>query len=391
MLSLLNDYDGTAAARAQLEDDFRAQLQTVLASRERGDLTLVPRVKAEVKQDPRGRIRFDTAGLATVSAAGRTYEGGHFETVSLGELRRRARLSHEQAGQPPARLRLWVFEGASPLTDIGALQAIAPRGTLFQVASQFNCLELPGPYVTDVAHYPSDPTQGPRASISAFPGTLVRHYAAPRNDGSRFVQATGGEQLNLLAEVCRPDVATVRNGYLRATDVADPPALAGLLAERFEALRVGVHDQAEVVLGYDWDGGVEGPPRTVAQVFTSTLAGGMYGRFDARDAAWASICRRLQRAAYLGTLLAAAALGKEYVVLTLIGGGVFGNPVPQIWEALLWAADEVPPLLAHDLVVAVNGYNLGRHVSAAELRAAAHARSGALVCLDHDGGRVRAH
>ena len=31
------------------------------------------------------------------------------------------------------------------------------------------------------------------------------------------------------------------------------------------------------------------------------------------------------RAAYLGTLLAAATLGQHLAVLTLIGGGVFGN------------------------------------------------------------------
>ena len=33
-------------------------------------------------------------------------------------------------------------------TDIGSLQATAGPGMLFQVASQFNCLEAPGPFVT---------------------------------------------------------------------------------------------------------------------------------------------------------------------------------------------------------------------------------------------------
>jgi hypothetical protein len=65
----------------------------------------------------------------------------------------------------------------SPATDIGSLQATAGAGTLFPAASQFNCLESPGPYVVDVADYFHDQTQGPRASISAFPGTLPRHYA----------------------------------------------------------------------------------------------------------------------------------------------------------------------------------------------------------------------
>jgi hypothetical protein len=51
--------------------------------------------------------------------------------------------------------------------------------------------------------------------------------------------------------------------------------------------------------------------------------------------------RQLQRAAYLGTLLAAVVLGKHTVVLTLIGGGVFGNPTRVIWDAIHWAVDEV--------------------------------------------------
>ena len=41
----------------------------------------------------------------------------------------------------------------------------------------------------------------PRASISAFPATLLRHYAAPAPDGRRFVQQTGGPQIDLLADV----------------------------------------------------------------------------------------------------------------------------------------------------------------------------------------------
>ncbi len=141
-----------------------------------------------------------------------------------------------------------------------------------------------------------------------------------------------------------------------------------------------------MVLGYDWEGAVVGPDRTVAQVFTSTVAGGMYGPLDTADPNWGTICRRLQRAAYLGTLLAAAGLGKGQVVLTLIGGGVFRNPDRLIWEALLGAVDEAGAALHRDLVVVVNGYNLGGHIPAPELHAAARTQGGALVRFDRDGG-----
>ena len=386
MLELLDDHDGSPVARKRVEDGLQAHLAAALASKGRGDLGLVERAEAEVKADPGRRIRINDAGEATVYAAGRSFRGGRFEAPPLCALRARALATRERAGRPPSTLRLWVIDGAGPATDIGTLQAAAAPGSLFQVASQFNCLESPGAFVTDVASYVHDPTQGPRASISAFPGTLVRHYAAPLPDGGRFVQVTDARQLDLLADVAEPAIAAVRNGYLRAPDIADPAAFASALEDRFDAIRIGVHDGIEVVLGHDWAGAVDGAPhRTIAQVLTSTIAAGMYGDLDESDRAFVAICRQLQRAAYLGTLLAAAALGKERVGLTLIGGGVFANPIELIWEAILWASDQVRPLLHRDLLVAVNGRNLGEQLPPHQLRTAAVARHGGLLRLDRSG------
>lgn len=365
---------------------FADHERMAIAARGGGDGDMVARVEAEVAADPARTIRFDASGAATVTAAGQVYQGGRFEVLRLCELRSRALATRARAGRPDARRRLWVLDGASPATDIGALQASAAPGSLFQAASQFNCLESPGSFVTPVAEYLHDPTQGPRASISAFPATLVRHYAAPRADGSRFVQRDGGEQLDLLADVCDPGVAAVRSGYLRASDIAQPARFARALEDRFEAIAVGVHDGAEVVLGAAWTGRVDGAPhRTIAQVLTSTIAGGMYGDLDDRDDDGAAIYRQLQRAAYLGTLLAAAALGKRRVVLTLIGGGVFANPTRIIWEAILWATDQIAPFLHAELSIVVNGRNLGSELPPAELKAAAEARGGALIRFSPGG------
>jgi hypothetical protein len=386
MLDLLDGYDGSAAARRRVEDGIRELMGAVLASKGRGDGSLVARAEAEVRADPAWCIRVNDAGEATVYAVGRSFRGGRFETPPLCELRAHALAARVRAGRPRAALRLWVLDGAGPVTDIGALQAWAAPGSLFQVASQFNCLESPGAFVTDVASYIHDPTQGPRASISAFPGTLVRHYAAPAPEGRRFVQETDGRQIELLADVAEAGLAAVRNGYLRAPEIADPAAFARALEERFEDIRIGVHDGIEVVLGHDWEGAVEGAPhRTIAQVLTSTIAAGMYGDLDEADRAFAAICRQLQRAAYLGTLLAAAALGKERVALTLIGGGVFANPIEVIWEAILWAADRARALLHRDLVVVVNGRNLGEQLPPHRLRAAAMERGGGLLRIDRTG------
>jgi len=126
------------------------------------------------------------------------------------ELKRRA----ERAATSSARARLWVLDGTHPLTDIGSLQAWAPAGSLFQVASQFNCLESPGPYLMEVADYFLDPTQGPRASISAFPGTLLRQYCVPDGLGGHFVQGSEGRQINVLSHSVRDGAAAVQSGYL---------------------------------------------------------------------------------------------------------------------------------------------------------------------------------
>lgn len=385
MIHLLDACDDREATRAEVLAGVADHLRAAVSSRGVGDPGQVARVEAEVAADPARAIRFDATGAATLTAGGRAYQAGRFEVLRLCELRSRALSARARAGRPAARRALWIFDGASPATDIGALQATAAPGSLFQVASQFNCLEAPGSFVVPVADYLHDPTQGPRASISAFPATLVRHYAAPDGSGGRFVQRTDDDQLSLLADVCDPDVAVVRNGYLRASAIAQPAAFARALDDRFEAIAVGVHDGAEVVLGADWSGAVAGAPhRTIAQVLTSTIAGGMYGDLD-EDPVSAAICRQLQRAAYLGTLLATAALGKRRVVLTLIGGGVFANPIRAIWDAILWASDQIVHHLHADLSIVVNGRNLGNELPPRELRAAAVARGGDLLRFDRAG------
>ena len=130
----------------------------------------------------------------------------------------------------------------------------------------------------------------------------MRHYAAPGGDGKRFVQTSDGPQLNLLEAVCSPGVAQVRSGYLTSSSIANRSALAAALESRFEDIRVGVHEDVPVVLGYNWDGGVAGN-RRIGQVFTSTFAGGGYSGTSASDPNYRPICTALLRAAYLGTLL----------------------------------------------------------------------------------------
>ena len=94
---------------------------------------------------------------------------------------------------------------------------------LFQVASQFNLLEMTGPSITPedgVTRYSSDHTQGPACAIAAGAATIYRNYFVP-------VDGEGGQtrerELNALvhvgaalsARLDRPvsDLWTMRNGY----------------------------------------------------------------------------------------------------------------------------------------------------------------------------------
>lgn len=333
--------------------DLQAARAGVRAAAGGGDRSLVAAAECVVRADPRAAITFDADGSATVVAGDRQYAGGRFAPRSVGELRVVVANSRSASAPSPT---FSVLEGSDSVTDIGALQAMAAPGTLFQVASQFNCLESPGPYLVPVADYLHDPTQGPRASISAFPGTLVRHYAAPDPTGGTFTQKPD-RQIDLLAHVLRPEVGRVRSGYLQTVNIRDLEAAAIALEDNFDRIRVGVHDDVEVVLGANWDGSVPGRPR-IGQVFTSTLATGMYGNGETMTGPVEAICRQLLRAAYLGTLLAALDIGRTRVVLTMIGGGVFGNPHHLILDAALWATDQVTTLRAGPLDVVLNSHHL---------------------------------
>jgi len=73
-------------------------------------------------------------------------------------------------------------------------------------------------------------------------------------------------------------VAPVRCGYLTPDSIRKPEALARALEDRFDDIRVGVHDGVDVVFGHDWLGPVSAKERPrIAHVLTSTLAAGAYG------------------------------------------------------------------------------------------------------------------
>lgn len=231
--------------------------------------------------------------------------------------------------------------------------APAFEGALFQVASQFNLLEMVSPDVSPedgVTRYIHDRTQGPACAIAAGAATIYRNYFAPVDGGfgqtaTRQIDALAPLGAALAGVLGRPvqSLWTMRNGYALCTPDG-LAAIVGLLRDAPETtlqslrgqLAIGLHTQVEVT-------DVTGPRRpVVSQAYCSALPVAYSG---IAPAAWAPFARLVLEAAYEATLLAAVERhrqgGSATVLLTRLGGGVFGNDAAWIDAAMARALHTV--------------------------------------------------
>jgi hypothetical protein len=99
---------------------------------------------------------------------------GRLETLSLAELRERVQSEQGAGGHISVR---------EVVADAQHLHAdVSLADSLFQVASQFNLLEMASPGVMPeqgVGIYENDHTQGPACAVAAGAGTIYRNYFAP--------------------------------------------------------------------------------------------------------------------------------------------------------------------------------------------------------------------
>ena len=143
--------------------------------------------------ETQARLRVENGRLIP-EGGGPAHAVGELELVPLGALRDRAR-----DVTVPGTLTLGIVEG-----DVRRMH-IEPEnaGAVFQVASQFNLLEMTGPSVTPehgVTGYAHDHTQGPACAIAAGAGTIWRNYLAPVGDR---IGQTADRQFDGLAGVAR--------------------------------------------------------------------------------------------------------------------------------------------------------------------------------------------
>lgn len=280
-------------------------------------------------EETRGRLEIDGCHLRS-RINGKQYGIGTLEVVSLGELRERV---HARGGRP-ARVSVRTVVGDVRRLHADGLNA----GALFQVASQFNLLEMTGPHVTPehgVTRYQDDHTQGPACAIAAGAATVYRNYFVPIGNTTG---QTRDRQLDCLADIgeamsaalARPvsSLWSMQNGYaLCARDGLDAIAkyLSSASSEELDALRgklrIGLHRDVEVT-----DADVPVRP-FVSQCFCSALPVSYCPGVPL--AHWKAFATLVLEAAYEATLLAAVSAaqtgGSNVVFLTRLGGGAFGN------------------------------------------------------------------
>ena len=263
---------------------------------------------------------------------GRSWLHGELETPTLAALRERA----ANAIRPSRALTVREVVGNVQHLHTDARNADA----LFQVASQFNLLEMVSPRVTPehgVGIYEDDPTQGPACAIAAGAGTIFRNYFAP-------VNGTIGQSADNQID-CLRDIGTLLgntderlwrmvNGYVlpsanglreirQAITSLDDEGRDRLRA----ALRIGLHTNTQVTLG--------GSEHVVSQAYCSALP---VAYTDHPSRQWESFATLVLEASYEATICAAIdnarRTGNRTVFLTLVGGGAFGNEESWIVTAL---------------------------------------------------------
>ena len=262
---------------------------------------------------------------------GKTLVAGRLSTPSLGELRQHIR-DIRKVGK--LSLREVVANVQSLHTDPANAEA------LFQVASQFNLLEMVSPNRTPeagVGIYDRDRAQGPACAVAAGAGTIYRNYFVPVN--GQIGQSTAN-QIDCLADLGEAWVNSqnrlwqMKNGYALASHkgltVISQKLQAASEEERDEfrkLLRIGIQWQTQVTL--------QDCQHQVSQAYCSALP---VAYSPVPTNLWSQFAKLILEAAYEATIctaiLNAQNNGNKQLFLTLLGGGAFGNETSWIMDSI---------------------------------------------------------
>ena len=261
-----------------------------------------------------------------------SYQFGRLEIPTLAELR--ARIRDVETSHAEITVREVV-------ADVQKLHVDPSNaGAVFQVASQFNLLEMVSPERTPedgIGIYEDDRTQGPACAIACGAGTIYRNYFVSVN-GQIGQAATN--QIDCLADIGAvlgnkdSRLWRMENGYALPSQAGLAEIVQRLLTanekhldELRSLLRIGVQWDTQVTLN--------NCQHVVTQAYCSAMPVAYTGH---SSSAWRPFAKLVLEAAYEATLCAgilnARATGNRTVFLTLLGGGAFGNMTEWITDAI---------------------------------------------------------
>lgn len=273
-------------------------------------------------------------GMLYSRANGQSWYCGQFSAPSLGELRTALEPILDQHSSAQ-QLRV-----SEQVADVTALHADPTNaGALFQVASQFNLLEMVSPRVTPeqgVGLYSHDATQGPACAIACGAGTIWRNYFMPLNGQIGQSTEQQFDALHRLGQTLgnQGQLWEMRNGYALAS-------IAGLEHINQRLIQASPQEldnlSGQLVIGVQADTQVCLPDCThrVTQSYCSALP----VAYSAQPPElWEPFARLILDAAYEATFFVALqqlqAGVSNRLYLTLLGGGAFGNHSDWIIDSL---------------------------------------------------------
>jgi hypothetical protein len=236
---------------------------------------------------------------------------GSFETMTIKELKEKKYKKNKHK-----KLKVYFRKKKTDkndfLFDTSVLQFNSKKKTLFQIASNFNCIELAssfqnpfsGKYLTNLM---TDITQGPSACGGAVFGSFLR------------LSQHKIKEINLLEDTSlKPNNGKLYNNKNNIFDFD------------VDNIKIGLHTdvratfcRSEYIFAYN----PKGP--LIDQIYTSTCI------FTNKNDKNYSLASLLLQKAYEGTYLSAIMRKSQKIVLTLIGGGAFENPLHLIVDVIM--------------------------------------------------------
>lgn len=253
---------------------------------------------------------------------------GKFNTCSIKELKAMI-FENEKFNKKNTNNKLQIYVRNSnnniDIFDTSAIQFSAKENSLFQVASNFNCMEVPnvyydvfnGKYITQMM---TDKTQGPSAAGGAAFGVI-----------SRLIEHKI-KNINLLEDTSIESI----NGKVYYSNKIESNFDRDLI-------KIGLHQNvmANFLRTNKFKYNENGP--RINQVFTSTCI--------CNNNKPNKLSRTLLESAYEGTYLSAIMTEAPEVILTLVGGGVFNNSHQIICDVIMEMHNKYSPYLAKGCVV----------------------------------------